>query len=515
MDSKEKSDFVVARDGRIVETGHGELKIEEDTSMFDLEGMTMIPGFIDSHNHMLTAGLSKFQLDLGNVEYGTIEDLMNLVIEYSNENPMLDWIRCVGLDESKLEEERIPDRFELDKYIKDKPVIITRVCSHVSVLNSRGIMLANLSSEDLECFGSQISKTNDKLNGIITDEAQAYILDKLPEYTDDEIIRAIDISQQELFKMGICSVHEPGTDQVSSSAYINGYICAQDRKVLKMRTFLMGRKEKDSVTDIVDKIIELKKEYSIEDSRLHFGAMKFFADGSIGGKTAAVYDGYCGSESKGILMTDEIRKHIEYCSKKGFQISVHAIGDNAIDNTVDIFESLDYTSGECRNRIEHCELCGDKTMDKVKKNCIMVSIQPAFIYEFGDKYCENLGRDRTNKIMPCRSFLDNDILFSFSADYPFSDGRPLMGIKHAAKRETKDGFTMNENERIDVFESVKAYTINAAKMSATEKYQGTIAEGKFADFTILNKDIFKNGIDNARIEYTIVNDEIVYGRETQ
>jgi hypothetical protein len=510
MDVEKMVDYVLVKDGIIEKVGNGNYESSDEVKFFDLKGMTMLPGFIDSHNHMLTAGLSGFQLDLRTKKYNSIDQLMQIIKEYSDKNIHQKWIRCIGFDEYKLEEGRLPDRFEIDRYVDDRPVIITRVCSHVSILNSKGLMTLELKDKEIGRFNEQLGKNNDRLNGIIKDEAQLFVLEKLPEYTEAEIIKAIAISQKELFKMGICCVHEPGTDQVSSISYIDAYKKSEDLGILKMRTYMMGRKVENDVSEVIEKISSLMSEYTIEKNRLFFGAMKFFADGSIGGKSAALNDEYINENSKGILLTEDLFEQIEYCSRKGFQISVHAIGDRAIEYVIDLIESISF-KGDKFHRIEHCELCNNSIIEGINKSNIMVSFQPSFIYEFGDKYIENLGNKRIDWIKPIKSFLEKNIVFSFSADYPFADGNPLRGMIYAIDRKTKNGNTINENERIDVFEAVKAYTVNGAKLSSTEKYHGTITVGKFADFTILNKDILKNGMDDAKVSYTIINNEIVYG----
>lgn len=511
MDAEAMVDYVLVKDGKIEKVGKGKYESSDEVEYFDLKGMTMFPGFIDSHNHMLTAGLSGFQLDLTTKEYKSIDQLMKIIKEYAQKNIHQKWIRCVGLDESKLEEGRLPYRSEIDSYIYDRPVIVTRVCSHVSILNSKALKSLNLKDEEIKRFNEQFGKNNDGLNGIIKDEAQNFVFEKLPEYTEDEIIKAIGISQNELFKIGICCVHEPGTDQVSSNRYIDAYRKSDDLGILKMRTYLMGRKVENNVSQVIEKISSLMSDYTVEKTRLFFGAMKFFADGSIGGKSAALNDEYINENSKGILLTKDLFEQIEYCIKMGFQISVHAIGDRAIEHVIDLIESISF-KGDKIHRIEHCELCNQRIIEGIKRNNIAVSFQPAFIYEFGDKYIENLGYERIGWIKPTKLFIEKNIVFSFSGDYPFADGDPLKGMKYSIDRKTKNGNTINENERIDAFEAVKAYTVNGAKMSNTEKYQGTIAKGKLADFTILNKDIFKKGIDDAMVSYTIINNEIVYDR---
>ena len=493
MCNGEKADYVIVKDGIIEKVGFDPYD-GDDAEVFDLNGLTMFPGFIDSHNHMLTAGLAGFQFDLTNKEYGSIEELMNIIRDYADNDFHGEWIRCVGFNETKLAEGRMLDRFDLDMYIDHRPIIMTRVCSHVSVFNSKGLMKLEL---------------GDAFNGVVKDEVQTMVLKKLPGYSEDEIIEAIDTSQKELFKMGICCVHEPGTDQVGTMKYLEAYKKAEDSGILKMRTYLMGRKEENGFSEVLDKVSCLMNTYSIEKTRLFFGAMKFFADGSIGGRTAALKDGYDGKLSDELLLTEDLDRYSQECVDRGFQISIHAIGDMAIEYVIDSIESFENKSYKT-HRIEHCELCNEKIIGGIKKNNIMVSFQPAFIHEFGDKYIKNLGIDRIRRIKPIKSFIDEKLVFSFSADYPFADGDPLQGVKHAVERKTRKGNAVNEKERISVYEALKAYTVNGSKLSCTEKYHGTLSEGKFADFTIVDKDILNDGIEGVRVVYTIIDDEVVY-----
>lgn len=517
---KSRPKSVIVENGRISEIIHGKensLGLTRDAGIFDLKGCTLIPGFIDSHNHMLTAGLNRFQLDLKDKHYRDIHQLLESVAAYAKKNPQLDWIRCIGFDESCLENsgiKQMPTPYEIDAVLPDRPVILTRVCGHVSVLNSRALDILDLSNEEILKYPGQFEKKEGKLTGCVREDARQLVLNRIPGYSTKEIVAAIDNAQKELLIKRICGIHEPGTDQVTVPEYLEGYRQAQDTGVLKIRTYLMGRESGGSIRQTMATIKKWQHQYMIQKTRLFFGGMKFFADGSIGGKTAAVNAPYKGTQNRGLLLDDALKENIRLARENKFQVCVHAIGDRAIEWCLNLFEESDQTdSPKNQYRIEHCEVCTKKILNQIEKTRTSVCLQPGFLYEFGDTYINFLGRERADALLPIQSFLDRNILFSFSADYPVIDCDPLTGITHSLTRTTKMGTPLNPDERIKIHDVLKAYTIDAARMSDTESYQGTLGVGKYADFTILNKDIFKTDITDIKVMATVINGELVYAAD--
>ena len=512
---------MVVENGRITQIGRtGELSYAHTAhcQIEDLKGKTVLPGFVDSHLHMLTAGLTKLQVDLNGVEGMGIAAMLAMVKEKA---PGDAWVRAFGLDEAGLTEKRLPLRAELDAVFPDRPVILTRVCGHVSVVNSAALEAIGVGENVENMDGGEFKRDErGRLTGLLAERAQQYALDRIPPYRDELILTMLAKEQQHLIQNGICSIHDAGTDQIGVTEYVRGYTRFYSENRLKLRTYLMVRPiAGKSYEYLEDYLSGLCCAYQPERDRLFFGAVKLFADGSIGGRTAGVYEGYAGEpENKGLLLKESLDRYVARCHASGFQVSVHAIGDRAAEYTIDSMINAIRANPRSnhRHRVEHCELCSPAIIEKLAANGIMAMMQPEFIHQFGASYQRNLTPERAERIKPIKTLLSNGVNVGFGTDYPVIDANPFLGIDDAMRRLTAGtGRPLNAGECIDFMQALRAYTIRGAYGSFTERLQGTLEPGKFADYIAIDQSpaqLCGGGARECHVEQTAIGGEVLFSR---
>ena len=518
------ADYLLSADGVIAEVGSSYGNIPEGLDFeeaVDLNGKVVIPGFIDSHMHMLTGAFSKMQVDVNDLQFETVEDMVRYIKASAASSD--GWIRAAGFTEENIKEGRMPTKADLDAVIRDQPVILTRCCGHLSVVNSA--VLDALDKEDMRTIrgGEFQADQNGQFTGIITEAAQQYILDRIPMPPKETILQKLEEEQQALIQKGICSIHDAGTDQVLPHEYIDIYRTFADSGKLKIRTYLMARPEDgEPFEQFVSMMGELKKAYPPETSRLFFGAVKLFADGSIGGRTAAINGSYADEpENHGLLLAERLNRYIKPTHSAALQLSVHAIGDRATEYVADQIiasseNEKETASEDVRHRIEHAELLNEELIQKLKAHNFLIMAQPRFITEFGNTYRKNLG-DAAETIQPLRTLMETGIPVGFGTDYPVVDANPMLGIESAVNRTVKNsGVPLNEAERISFIDSLKAYTLMGAYGAFTEKLQGSLENGKFADFVVLDADLDavknRSHYDDLSVLRTVIGGEILYER---
>ena len=235
-----RAEAVAICDGKIVALGKNRDvrgNIPGGALLIDLKGRTVLPGFIDAHTHMLTCGLLKLQADCSARKLGSVDELVAFLGGYEATHSGHGWIRAFGYDETRFQGGRHPKRFDLDTAVPDRPCILSRICSHMGVLNSRAIEVLDL---DSKCRNSRLAgferDADGRLNGIVHEAALQHVLDRLPPFSHAEIDTALDLAQKEFVQQGICSVHDPGSDLVHPREVLSGYQRALAEKTAVCQT---------------------------------------------------------------------------------------------------------------------------------------------------------------------------------------------------------------------------------------------------------------------------------------
>lgn len=489
---------------------------DEDTQKFDLKGRSLIPGIIDSHLHMAVFGINELAIDCRSPGVSSIEDIKELIRKKVEITPKGQWIRGWGYDHSKLKEKRHPNKWDLDEVAPDHPVILTRVCAHISTHNSMSLDKAHITDGDKPPAGGEFEIIDGKISGVMFENAHMDMLKtSLPSY--DELMKAMDVAGKKLASQGITSVHDSGGYGAIQMKTVQDAVSA---KKIKQRMNMMIFSFVDNV-DFVNDYLKIGVHSGFGNEKFRLGPIKIMIDGSSSGPTAATFEPYeSDPKSRGIMSMDikTIDDIVMRAHKAGWQITCHAVGDRAISSILDAIDKAQkaYPQNDMRHRVEHAAMMNGKLMKKMKDLNVTPILQPIFLYEFGDGYMVNYGKDRAYNMFPANRFLKNGITPVGSSDCPITFSDPFLNMYMATTRKTQSGQIINDAECITIEEALRMFTINGAYISFEEDIKGSIEKGKLADLVVLSESLTKISPDilkDVKAELTMIGGEIVYQKE--
>ena len=465
------------------------------TKSRNLRGKVVLPGFCDSHIHLLNYGILLRTLDLSKT--GSIEELKRQVARTRPLNSNDEWVLGRGWDDEKLREHRYPDRRDLDA-VSSRPIFLKRVCGHVAVANTKALALAGITEETADPEGGIIVRDADRRpNGILKEHALE-LVEKVVPQSIAENRKAIVLAARRLAKLGITSLH---------------CIVADARELVALRGAKQDNEIPQSIYAIVplhlmDQLASLGLATEKDGAGFRIGGVKLFLDGSLGARTAALSAPYADDSSSSGMLTmkkEELDEIARKAQDAGFQLCIHAIGDKAVALAIKTLEESFGARGcrELRHRIEHASLTDQELVSKMGRLGITASVQPRFI--FSDSWAqERLGPERTKQLYPFASFIRNQVVLIAGSDCPVEDPNPFEGLWSATERPG-----MDSGEKLTVSQSIKAYTESPAYASFCEDTRGTLEPGKMADLVILDQDPFE--CDSKSLRKTRVLQAIIGG----
>ncbi|MGE7665167.1 amidohydrolase [Ureibacillus composti] len=516
-------DCVAINENRIIATGsydEVEHTISNDTKIIDLEGKSLLPGFVDAHVHFTIYGTNLLGVDCTEPHIQSIQDLLADLQKKCEETPNGQWVRATGFNENKLAEKRYPTKEELDDISKNHPIIIIRTCNHFSFVNSKALEVANINETTKNPNGGIFERHPDgKLTGKLIENAHMQMLE-FANYTPEELRRGMGLASKEFLKAGITSVHDAGAygDGADTFRVMQEAVNEKDIKV-RIYAFVC------SLTNshvFVKKMSESGAITGLGNEWFKIGPAKLFTDGSSVGPTIATREGYSHDPNNyGLLYysKEEYEQILGEAHAKGFQITAHAQGDRAIEMLLDCIEKAlkESPRDNHRHRIEHAGIASLDLQRRMKELGVVPVPNPAFIHINGDKYSEYYG-DRVNVMYPCRDYIDQDIMAAYGSDAPVIELNPLLGIHAAVNRQSWNGQLVGENQKVSILEAIRGYTLNGAYASFEENIKGSIEVGKLADFVVLNESILncdQDKIKDIQVELTIVDGEILFDANEQ
>ena len=489
------------------------------TQRIDLEGRVAAPGFIECHTHPTGSGARIF-LTLDMRQVGSLEEMVSKIREKAKTTPKGQWIICQGYDESKFREPGAALTAEvLDRATTEHPVYAQRTCGHIAVVNTMAAQLSGFSddSEDPPTGGHFYKDENGHFTGMISESIMSKMVAK-PAVTPDQILPAILNGVQPLyFQNGITATGSMGTFR--SISYMLKECNEADQLKLKIGIYLYGKK-RDNEPVALESIEKAKAIPGQSEKNLHFTGVKFFTDGSTGGRTAAFSQPYQDDPNNyGQIFTDveQLKKDVLAYALAGVQVSIHAIGDRAIEAAL---QSMEYAQSQgadvkkLRFRIEHLESPTPEQIHRMQKLQICAGLSSAFIYGLGDSHLDALGYDRLVDAFPAKTLAENGIVFACNCDFPICNVNPMLGIYSMVVRKTEKGQSFGgKKEAIDRMLALKAYTKNAAYLLWKEQELGSLKAGKVADIVVFEDDflgIADEDLKDVRVYMTIANGETVY-----
>ncbi len=519
-DTRPRAQAVLAIGDRIFRVGSDEEiegLIDGETEVMDLEGRTLIPGFIDCHAHPIGYGQSLMSVNCGTPPLRSIGEMVESIREEAAKRAEGEWIVGNGYDDFKLSERRHPSRWDLDSAAPNNPVIVNRLCGHISVVNTTALKLAGITVDTADPDGGRIDRDPEtgEPTGVLRGSARDPIWKVIPLPGPEQLRRAVNLAARDFLSRGVTSVSDAGVEDGLS---VRAYRAAIDEDGARTRVNLMMS------AGLLGELAKLGLSTGFGDERLRIGAIKIVADGSSSGRTAALSEPYLdtpGNTGIMYLSQEELDKEVLAAHRAGFQVGVHAIGDRAISAVLDSYEAAlkELPKSDHRLRIEHCGICTPSIISRIRRLGVVPVPQPIFLYGEGESYRAGLGEDRVKWAYPLKSFLEGGIVTPMSSDCPATSGAelisPLLGICVAVTRRTDAGRDLGPGQRIGVGDALRCYTLNSAYATFEEGAKGSIEAGKLADFAVLSDDplsVEAEKIKDIGVEMTVVGGEVAYKR---
>jgi hypothetical protein len=491
-----KCEAVVLQDGKIVACGtSAELKAQYKTAieMIDLEGKTVLPGFIDTHAHLTDTGVDTLGVDL--CESHSIAEIQNNLAQFAKHIPSGEWFFGHGFDDSILVEKRYPTRYDLDKAVPNHPICISRRDGHSCVANSLALNLLNLPPDT---DGIEKDTQTGEPTGTMRRTAVGLTYEKMSGQLSDELrLKGLHTAVQSAISKGITTIHalEGGSDTADKNlaVLLNHQDKLPVRIIVYHQTCNVERVKKAGLPRIGGCVL---------------------VDGSIGSRTAAVTQPFNDDPgNNGVLyFTDKrLYEFIETAHCAGLQISMHAIGDRAIDQLLKTYRQVltKYPRKDHRHRIEHYELPRPEQIPQTAELGLLLAMQPTFDYLWGGEtqlYATRLGISRSLFSNPLRTILDAGIKIAGGSDSYVTPMDPMLGIHSAVNH-------YSPIQRVSVDEAIRMYTTTAAYAAFEESQKGTIEPGKLADLVVLEKNPYavpKSELKDIPISMTICRGKVVY-----
>lgn len=506
---------LLVKNGKIVKRGTKDeifARKEKDTILHDLEGKTMLPGFIDGHSHFAGLANSLSQCDLSVAkDFGDMVRLMRTFIE-ENKIPKGAWVSGTNYDHNFLAEKEHPDKTVLDEISTEHPIVVIHASSHMGVANSAALHVQKLTKETKDPEGGRYGRTPlGELNGYMEENAFVQFRNAMPMPDLETLMKLFKRAQEIYASYGITTVQEGMV-----TAPLMGLL-QYARKSHVLYLDLAAYLDLENCGEISEEQKEYLNRYQ---GHLKIGGFKIFLDGSPQGRTAWMKEPYEGAEDgyRGYpIKTDEqLYSLILKALEKRQQLLAHCNGDAAAEQYITQFEKVKKDHPELdthRPVMIHAQLVQEEQLERMAAISMIPSFFAAHTYYWGDIHIQNFGMKRAGKISPAGSAWRLGLPFTFHQDSPVLMPDVLKTVWCAAKRVTKTGVSLDQQECISVREGLKAVTVNAAYQYGEEKTKGTIEEGKLADLVILERNpltVPLDEIQEIKVLETIKEGERVY-----
>jgi predicted amidohydrolase YtcJ len=487
----------------------------KNTQTFDARQMTIVPGFIDCHNHA-PGNTLLYEVIVGNpfeVEFVTIRSIVDKLRTKAKETPPGTWVEGFFFDDTKVKDKRELNVHDLDEVSKDHPVAVEHRGGHTSFYNTKALEMAGITKNTPNPPGGTFDKDeNGDLNGRVTDRARGALnrigqRETVPADKREQRDRAgVAYISKQFVRYGLTSVHHEGGDLAA----------IQD---VRAKGELLHRVSYESSGRVLESMITTGLKTGFGDEWIKLGATsEHTVDGSFSERTMALSVPYVGIDPpyKGNVTEtqDDLNAWIERVHRAGIQTNCHANGDVAIDMVLTAVERAQklFPRADSRPKITHCTLINDDLLRRMKATGTVPAVFTTYAFYNTDKF-HFYGEDLMKRSMAFRSFLDAGIPAAAGSDFSPGPFAPLMGMQGMVTRKGWDGGTWGLNQRISVDEALRINTLNGAYASGEESIKGSIAPGKLADFVVLAEDLHtvdQEKIKDIQIVRTVVGGKTVY-----
>jgi predicted amidohydrolase YtcJ len=485
-----------------------------DTNVIDARGKLLLPGFNDAHLHFISGGAQLDQVNLTNAT--SPQEFAGRIAAQVKKTLKGEWILGGRWDETKWPNPELPTKEIVDPVTGNTPIFIERYDGHLSLANSAAMRLAGINAKTSDVPGGVIVRdASGNPTGIFKDAAQELINKAIPPMSHERRMRAARRALEHAASLGVTSVQHMNPEFADVAVYSE----IAEKGELTTRIYAVPME-----TDWHDQAkVGIRRAWG--STYLRLGAVKGYADGSLGSRTAYMFEPFADDPGNRGLLSDEMhppsamRDRLMQADAAGLQLRIHAIGDRGISMTLDIFSDIEKEHGyhDQRFTIEHAQHMAQKDFERFAALHVIASMQPYHAIDDGRWAEKRLGHQRARYSYAWRSFLDHGVTLAFGTDWPVAPLNPLLGLCAAVTRGTSDGKNPDgwiPEEKITLSEAVEAYTLGSAFAEFQENEKGSITPGKLADMVLLSENIFDlkpDAIGNVKVETTIVGGKIVYG----
>ena len=487
-----------------------------NTKVIDGRGRLALPGFNDAHVHFITGGLQLDSVQLNDAD--SPEEFARRIGNFARRVPKGEWITGGDWDEEKFKPPALPTKELIDPVTPDTPVFVTRYDGHESLANSLVLKLAGVTAKTADPPGGTIVRdAQGNPTGVLKDAAQDYVWKVMPALTHERRLRAAKRALAYAARLGVTSLQDMGPDPEDVAVYSE----LAERGELTSRIYAAP-----PIASVDDQVrVGIRRAWGSDFLRL--GALKAFADGSLGSTTAYFFEPYNdapntrGLLGAGMFPLSKMRDRFLKGDGAGLQLCVHAIGDAAISQILDFYTEVEKAHGAAdrRWRIEHSQHVAPKDFERYAQLHVIASVQPYHAIDDGRWAERRIGRERIKTTYAFRSFLDKGVRLAFGTDWTVAPLNPMLSLYAAVTRATLDGKNPNgwvPEQKLKLAEAIEAYTMGSAFAEFQDNVKGSITPGKLADLVIVSDDLFAidpKNIRDVNVDATIVGGRVVWSRE--
>jgi len=492
------------------------------THVIDAGGRLVVPGFNDAHVHFLDASLGLTSVHLKDA--ASPEEFVRRIGEFAKTAPRGEWILGGSWDDQSWTPARFPNRQMIDPVTPNNPAALSRYDGHTVLVNTAALKAAGITAQTPDPPGGRIDRdAQGNPTGILRDGAQNLLDKAIPPPSHDRLLRAAKRGLALAASVGVTSMQEMGN---TGESFATNFALYQE---LEEKGELTARLYEAPMIEGWQAQARLGVRHGFGSQFVRLGANKGFADGSLGSSTAYMFEPFTDDPRNHGLLTSEMqplpkmRNMVLGADRAGQQVCIHAIGDQAISVTLDLYEVVEKADGEKdrRFRIEHAQHMAPKDFDRFARLNVIASVQPYHAIDDGRWAEKRIGQKRAATTYAFQTFLYHGVRLALGTDWDVAPLDPMQTVYAAVTRATLDGKNPNgwfPEEKLTVAQTVDAYTMGSAYAEFQEREKGSITPGKLADMVILSDDIFTiepKLIRNVKVDTTIVGGKVVFERNPQ